>query len=120
MTQQPRYASNPPTNTLAVVSLVSAILSWFVFPLLGAVVAVVTGHMARRDIRNSYGLQSGDGLAVAGLIIGYLNLILSCLSVLFALLIIGGVIGLGSCAILSDSVGLNPANIVIPPIPAGG
>jgi hypothetical protein len=39
-----------PTNTMAIVSLVSGILSWFMFPVIGALVAVVAGHMARNEI----------------------------------------------------------------------
>lgn len=99
--QQPQY-SNPPTNTLAVISLVASILSWFMFPVIGALVGVFTGHMARREIRNSHGTQAGDGLAIAGLIIGYVHLVTSCLSVLAFVLIFGGMIGLSGCAILSE------------------
>lgn len=102
----PQYAPAPPTNTLAVISLVSAILSWFLFPVIGALVAVGTGHMARREIKNSLGTQSGDGLAVAGLIIGYINLVLSCVSLLVVVLIFGGMFGLGACALLSEVASL--------------
>jgi hypothetical protein len=119
MQQQPQYAPSPPTNTLAIVSLVSAILSWFLFPIIGAVVAVITGHMARSEIRNSFGAQSGDGLAIAGLIVGYVNLAIYCISLLIFVLIFGGMIGLGGCAVLTDSVGFNPSNVVIPPLPSG-
>lgn len=50
----------PPTNTLAIVSLIMA----FVF----APVGIVLGIMARKQIRQTG--ESGDGLALAGLIIG--------------------------------------------------
>lgn len=119
MQQQPQYIPGPPTSTLAIVSLVSAILSWFLFPIIGALVAVVTGHMARREIRDSLGAKSGDGLAIAGLIIGYLNLVMYCVSFLIFILIFGGMIGLGGCAVLADSIGFNPSNVVIPPLPSG-
>lgn len=49
MYQQPQ-TSSPPTNTMATVSLVSGILSWFIFPVIGALVAVITGHVARNEI----------------------------------------------------------------------
>jgi hypothetical protein len=51
-----------PTNTMAILSLVFA----FVF----APLAVVFGHMARKQIRNTG--EQGEGLATAGLIIGYI------------------------------------------------
>ncbi len=60
-------------------------------PLIGAVIAVITGHMARREIRDSLGALTGDGLALAGLILGYLQLALTVLGVCFfiALLALG-------------------------------
>ena len=58
----PQYDPAPPTNTLAVISLVSSILSWFLFPIIGALVAVVSGHMARREIKNSSARKVALGL----------------------------------------------------------
>ena len=105
-TPQPQYAPNPPTNTWAIVSLVSSIVGWVFFPIIGGLVGIITGHMARREIKDSLGAQGGDGLAIAGLIIGYLNLLISCGGVLIFLLFFGSLIGLSGCAILSESVGL--------------
>ena len=119
MEQHPQYAPNPPTNTMAVVSLVSGILSWLIFPLIGAIVAIITGHMARKEIKASLGGQTGDGLAIAGLILGYTNIVIMCLSLIFVLLIFGGMFGLAGCAILSDSASFVPTDAIIPPIPAG-
>jgi hypothetical protein len=69
----------PQTSTLAIVSVIAGVLSWFVFPIIGAIVAVVTGHMAKNEIRQQPGSLSGDGLATAGLILGYLHLVLVAL-----------------------------------------
>src|SRR6056297_3639996 len=63
-----------PTNTAAVVSLVSGILAWIAVPLIGGLVAVFAGHAALNQIRASGGFESGQGLAVAGLILGWLQL----------------------------------------------
>lgn len=67
-------AVRPPrtVNRVAVVSLVLA-LSWWVW--MGSIAAVIAGHIALRQIANSGGTQSGRGLAVAGLMIGYLMLL---------------------------------------------
>ena len=62
------------TNTLAMVSLASGIVSWFLVPIVGGVVAVVTGHMAKAEIRRTG--EEGDTLATIGLILGYLHLAL--------------------------------------------
>ncbi len=93
------------TNTMAIVSLVAGVLSWFIFPFIGAVVAVITGHMARNQIKVSHGTEGGDGLAIVGLILGYLNLLGSCVGLLLFLLIFGSAVGLGGCAILSEAAG---------------
>src|SRR5215218_2586150 len=60
------------TNGMAVASLVAALV-WFMW--LGSVCAVVFGHVALGQIKNSGGTQSGQGIAIAGLVIGYLSLI---------------------------------------------
>jgi hypothetical protein len=64
-----------PTSGLAITSLVSGILSiTFVVPFISSIVAIVTGHMARAEIRRTNGAIGGDGMAVAGLVTGYAGL----------------------------------------------
>jgi undecaprenyl-diphosphatase len=63
-------AATGPTNPLAVLSLVFA----FVFSPLG----IVFGHLAKRQVRRNH--QAGDGIATAGLVIGYLSLTLSLIA----------------------------------------
>ncbi|MET0276050.1 MAG: DUF4190 domain-containing protein, partial [Acidimicrobiia bacterium] len=41
------------------------------FTYLGAVLAIVFGHIARRQIAQSNGWQRGAGMALAGLVLGY-------------------------------------------------
>jgi hypothetical protein len=76
---------------MSIVSLISGIISWFLLPIIGGIIAVITGHMAKREIRESAGRQTGDGLATAGLILGYLHLGVTVLSVcaVVALLALG-------------------------------
>ena len=103
------------TNAMAIISLISGLVSWFFIPFLAAVVAIITGHIARGQIKN--GTETGDGLAIAGLILGYLNIAMSCVGVLIFILIFGGMIGLTGCAILADSASYVPSGNVVPPIP---
>jgi hypothetical protein len=56
-------------NGLAIASLVCACLGWLFF--LPAVLAVVFGFVARSQIRQAGGSQGGDGLAIAGIIVGF-------------------------------------------------
>src|SRR5580698_6750715 len=82
---QPGYGTNPSgaapygqpiyvtpggasTNGLAVASLVCSIVGFFFITF---IVAIVLGFVARTQIRNSGGRQKGDGLAIAGIIIGF-------------------------------------------------
>ena len=82
------YAAYPPqygprTNALAIVSLVSSLVGlvvWFLAPIAG----IITGHIALGQIKRTG--EAGQGMAMAGLIIGY---VLTGLSVL---LVIGYII----------------------------
>ena len=82
------YVAAPPTNSLAVVSLVAGILSWLLCPIVAAIVAVVTGHLARSQIRTSG--ESGGGLAIAGLVLGYVHLLVWAVIAVFWLFVFGG------------------------------
>jgi hypothetical protein len=67
----PRFVqSSSRTNGWAIASLVFALL-WMAW--MGSLAAVVCGHIALRQIRT--GRQAGRGLAIAGLALGYLELL---------------------------------------------
>ncbi|OGO14012.1 MAG: hypothetical protein A2Z66_12925 [Chloroflexi bacterium RBG_13_66_10] len=66
----------PRTSTMAIVSLITGILAYVMLPFVGAIAAVITGHLAKKEIRESGGWLIGDGLATAGLILGYVHLAL--------------------------------------------
>lgn len=83
------------TSTLAVISLVFGILAWILVPVIGAIVAIITGHMARSEIRRSGGAIEGDGMAVAGLVLGYVSLLLG-LAVLFFVIFVIGLVGVAA------------------------
>ncbi len=78
------------SSSLAIVSMVSGIACWFILPLLGALIAVITGHMAKKEIRESGGRLSGVEMANAGLALGYVHLALSFLVFCFVALLIAG------------------------------
>lgn len=83
-----------PTNSLAVVSLVSGIASWLGFFFIGSITAIVTGHIARGQIRARAGAEGGEGFAMAGLVLGYVHLALSFLGLLFVILFFGSLLAL--------------------------
>ena len=60
----------PETSGKAIGSLICGLLG-FIFP--AAVVAIILGHISRSEIRKSGGRLTGSGLALTGLIFGYLG-----------------------------------------------
>src|SRR5687767_14061694 len=63
-----------PSSTLAIVSLVSALLGFTFLPVVGGIVAIITGYMARNETRSIPPKASGDGLATAGIILGWVQI----------------------------------------------
>lgn len=69
------------TNGLAIASLVSGVLFLTAF---GAVLAVIFGHIALGQIKRSGGWQRGNGMAVAGLVLGYAGVAVIVIALLSA------------------------------------
>ena len=82
------------TSTLAIVSLVAGILGWTLLPWLGSIGAIITGHMARGEIRRSAGTIDGDGFAIAGLVLGWGSVIVTLVGILVAVMFFGGIAAL--------------------------
>jgi hypothetical protein len=83
---QPRYAAPAqPTNGLAVAALVLGIVWLFWF---GSTLAIIFGHIALDQIKHNN--QSGKGMAVAGLVLGYVGAGTFALFVVLPLLIGAG------------------------------
>ncbi len=97
MSDLPSYRPATTTSPLALVSLIFGILGWTLLPFIGAIVAIVCGHLARSEIRRTHvdNRPEGDGMAVAGLVLGYSQLILSVLAIfaLIAVLVFGMAFG---------------------------
>jgi hypothetical protein len=58
------------TNGFSIAALVLGILwvSW-----IGSILAVIFGHIAKNQIERSNGTQSGRGMAIAGLVLGWIG-----------------------------------------------
>ena len=95
----PTLTSIPVTSGSAIASLILGILAWTFLPFIGAILAVILGHLARSEIRRAPpGTFTGDGLAVAGLVLGYVQLGFSALFLGFFLL--------GGLAIMAGFMGM--------------
>ena len=69
-TVAPPPLTPPETSGKAIASLVCGLLG-FIFP--AALVAIILGHISRSEIRKSGGRVTGSGLALTGLVLGYLG-----------------------------------------------
>lgn len=79
--QYPNYLPGTgPTSGMAIASLVCSLLGI-------GLVGVILGHLALNEIKKSNGYTQGRGLAIAGLIIGYLQI--AAVLVFLVLFIIG-------------------------------
>lgn len=67
-------APQPKTSALAIWSLVLGILGMTCFSIFAAIPGVICGHKALSKIKRSAGALTGQGLAIAGLVTGYLGM----------------------------------------------
>ena len=63
------YPWSPPTNGYAIAALVCGIVNMLV----GSILALVFGYIAKREIDASNGMQGGRGLAIAGIVLGWVG-----------------------------------------------
>jgi hypothetical protein len=61
-------------------------------------VAIILGYMARNDIRRRPGEVSGEGIAMAGIVLGWIAVGLSVLGIL----LFGGLTACGVCGALGS------------------
>lgn len=86
--RRPAPMIQPRESTLAIVSMITGILGWTFLPVVGSLAAVITGHLAKKEIREGNGLLSGSGMATAGLILGYIQLVFVFLAIVAIILVI--------------------------------
>ena len=72
------------TNSMAIASMVLGVAEFFTAGLTG-IPAVICGHIARRQMRQT--AERGDGLATSGLVLGYMAIVFW--SVLIAAMLVG-------------------------------
>ena len=96
-------AATPKTNGLAVASLICSCAGLFFLPIFPG---IILGFIAHSQIKRSNGMQRGDGLAIAGIIVGF---------GWFALIVLGLVLD----ATKSNSSGVISAMTVVHAGPAG-
>lgn len=68
------------TNGKSVASLALGVVG-FVVPLVPSILAVVLGHAARNDLRMDH-TQKGDGLALTGMILGWIGIAIAAIGLI--------------------------------------
>jgi hypothetical protein len=87
-----RYREPQPpsqTSALALASLATGIAAWLIFPIFGAIAAVVTGYLAQDEIRRSEGRLTGAAYATAGLVLGWVQIGLLIAGIIVAIVVVG-------------------------------
>lgn len=67
------YPQSKTTNPKAIVSLVLGILGITSCYIVSGLPALIVGYLARREIKDSPETQDGNGLAVAGIVLGWIS-----------------------------------------------
>jgi len=94
----PPMTTYPEGNGLAIASMVLGIISFVCGGPFTSLPAVICGHLATGKIRRGEMAPDAKGFATAGLVLGYINLVLS-------VLVIGGYILLIAFALVGSQVG---------------
>jgi hypothetical protein len=72
----PPYAPPPylvrKTSGLAVASLIVSVVGFWIYGL-GSILGLIFGYIAKSQIDKSGGMQDGRGLAIAGIVIGWIG-----------------------------------------------
>src|SRR6266704_1655591 len=73
--QAQQYIAPPPTDGKAIASMILGIVSiFFCLSVLTGIPAVILGHISLSNIRKSMGRIKGNGMATAGLVMGYIGI----------------------------------------------
>lgn len=89
--QAPKTEPNNGYSLWAVISLIAGILN-FKFPPFGAIAALITGYVARNEIKKSNGTMGGSGMATAGIVLGWVGIAFSLIVGILLILVLFGVI----------------------------
>jgi hypothetical protein len=79
--QPPAPPPSPPTSTKATLSLVLGLVGLLCCGLLAGIPAILLGFAARKEVKDSGGAVTGDGLALGGIITGAIAVLWSLLAV---------------------------------------
>lgn len=85
--------SGAKTNVLAIISLVASIAGFVILWGIGSIAGVICGHIALGQIKKTG--EQGRGMAMAGLILGYVGIALAIIAAIIFFVIIGSIAASG-------------------------
>jgi hypothetical protein len=105
-------ASLPVTSSKATTSLILGIVGFVLsmgsfcllglvppcalfFPVVGALVSLLIGYQAKREITASNGAIQGAGQATVGIVLGWINAGIALIMIILVVLFVAGMLGLG-------------------------
>jgi len=80
--------TTPKNNSSAVTSLILGILGLVACGFFTGIPAIIIGNNAKREIRESGGMETGEGMATGGIVMGWISVVLFGLGLLVILAII--------------------------------
>ena len=93
-------ASDAPSRGMAIAGLIASILGITVVPTIGSIIGLILSYVARNSIRESDGEIGGEGIAKAGIIVGWIGIGLAFFGVCIGLaFLVFGVVTAGSITI---------------------
>ena len=63
------------TSRTAIASFIWSLVGWFICPIIGHAIGIALGRRALREIRACRGRLTGEGFAMAGIVLGWLGLV---------------------------------------------
>ncbi len=95
------YPAVPQNNGLAIASMVCSFFFWvYGIP---AVLAIIFGFIARSQIKRSNGAERGGGMALAGIIIGFVGIALGVVLVIVVVVALRNCSHDGTCTVTTTS-----------------
>ncbi|HWD51300.1 MAG TPA: DUF4190 domain-containing protein [Acidimicrobiales bacterium] len=80
------YTGVPKNNGLAIAAMVCSFFFWIYG--LGAILGIVFGFIARSQIKRSNGTQRGEGMALAGIIIGFAGIVIGIILIIVVVAVV--------------------------------
>lgn len=68
------FGARPRTNQVAIIAMVCGLIQFAFLGPIASIPAIICGHVARSQIRRTG--EDGDGMALAGLILGYVGIVI--------------------------------------------